>query len=123
PNHELLNYPNKITEQDFEGWVQERGLYFPNKWSDEFTPILSMKDKGETAKDGSLLVARHGKGYYIYTGLSFLENCLKVFLVLTDCLRICCRLGKNLLKLMLRLMIKLYHEVPQRSTKFQGELQ
>lgn len=74
PNHELLNYPNKITEQDFEGWVQERGLYFPNKWANEFTPILSMSDKGESPKDGSLLVAKHGKGYYIYTGLSFFRE-------------------------------------------------
>lgn len=74
PNHEILNYPNKITQTDFEGWTQERGLYFPSSWSDEFTPILSMHDKGETAKDGSLLVAKHGKGYYIYTGLSFFRE-------------------------------------------------
>jgi hypothetical protein len=74
PNHELLNYPNKITAKDFEGWVQERGLYFPNKWSAEFTPILSMNDKGETPKDGSLLIAKHGKGHYIYTGLSFFRE-------------------------------------------------
>ena len=74
PNHELLNFPNKITETDFEGWTQERGLYFPDKWSKEFTPILSMHDKGESAKKGSLLVAKHGKGYYIYTGLSFFRE-------------------------------------------------
>ena len=74
PNHEILNYPNRITQTDFEGWTQERGLYFPNSWSSEFTPILSMNDKGETAKDGSLLVAKHGKGYYIYTGLSFFRE-------------------------------------------------
>ncbi|MFI1742995.1 PIG-L family deacetylase [Thalassobellus sediminis] len=74
PQHPLLNYPNKITQQDFEGWTQERGLYFPNGWSSEFTSILSMHDKGETAKDGSLLVAKHGKGYYIYTGLSFFRE-------------------------------------------------
>ncbi|QRM90872.1 LmbE family protein [Lacinutrix sp. WUR7] len=74
PNHKLLNFPNKITEKDFEGWTQERGLYFPNKWSKEFTPILSMHDKGESAKKGSLLVAKHGKGYYIYTGLSFFRE-------------------------------------------------
>ncbi|WP_452229200.1 PIG-L family deacetylase [Lacinutrix sp. MEBiC02404] len=74
PDHELLNFPNKITEQDFEGWTQERGLYFPDKWSKEFTPILSMHDKGESAKKGSLLVAKHGKGYYIYTGLSFFRE-------------------------------------------------
>ena len=74
PNHEVLNFPNKITQKDFEGWTQERGLYFPDSWGPEFTPILSMNDKGETAKDGSLLVAKHGKGYYTYTGLSFFRE-------------------------------------------------
>ena len=74
PQHELLNSPNKITQDDFEGWTQERGLYFPNQWSDEFTPILSLNDKGETPKDGSLLVAKYGKGHYIYTGLSFFRE-------------------------------------------------
>ncbi len=74
PNHSLLNYPNKITQKDFEGWTQERGLYFPDKWSSEFTPILSMNDKGESPKDGSLLVTKYGKGYYIYTGLSFFRE-------------------------------------------------
>ncbi|MDO7173223.1 PIG-L family deacetylase [Mariniflexile sp. AS56] len=74
PEHPLLNYPNKITQKDFEGWTQERGLYFPNSWSKEFTPILSMNDKNESPKDGSLLVAKHGKGYYIYTGLSFFRE-------------------------------------------------
>ena len=72
--HSLLNFPNKITNEDFNGWVQERGLYFPNSWSKEFTPILSMHDKGETAKNGSLLIAKHGKGNYIYTGLSFFRE-------------------------------------------------
>lgn len=72
--HSILNYPNKITEADFDGWVQERGLYFPNKWSKEYTPILSMHDKGESAKKGSLLVAKYGKGNYIYTGLSFFRE-------------------------------------------------
>lgn len=74
PNHSLLNYPNKITQKDFEGWTQERGLYFPDKWSSDFTPILSMNDKGESPKDGSLLVSKYGKGYYIYTGLSFFRE-------------------------------------------------
>ena len=69
-----MNFPNQITEKDFDGWVQERGLYFPNKWSAEYTPILSMSDKGEEAKKGSLLVAKHGKGNYIYTGLSFFRE-------------------------------------------------
>jgi len=72
--HSILNYPNKISETDFEGWVQERGLYFPNKWSAEYTPILSMNDKGEPDRDGSLLVAKYGKGNYIYTGLSFFRE-------------------------------------------------
>ncbi|WP_299551082.1 PIG-L family deacetylase [Seonamhaeicola sp.] len=74
PEHPVLNFPNKITQQDFEGWTQERGLYFPNQWGPEFTPILSMNDKNETPKDGSLLVAKHGKGHYIYTGLSFFRE-------------------------------------------------
>ena len=74
PDHELLNFPNKITQNDFKGWTQERGLYFPDQWSNEFTPLISINDKGETPKTGSLLVAKHGKGYYIYTGLSFFRE-------------------------------------------------
>ncbi len=74
PNHALLNFPNKITSQDFEGWVQERGLYFPNEWSEEFTPLLAMNDIGESSKEGSLLAAKYGKGNYIYTGLSFFRE-------------------------------------------------
>ena len=74
PEHAILNYPNKITQTDFEGWVQERGLYFPNEWAKEFTPILGMKDKGERQTKGSLLVAPYGKGHYIYTGLSFFRE-------------------------------------------------
>jgi LmbE family N-acetylglucosaminyl deacetylase len=72
--HPLLNFPNKITQEDFKGWVQERGLYFPGSWSKEYTPILSMNDKGEIAKNGSLLIAKYGKGNYIYTGLSFFRE-------------------------------------------------
>ncbi|MBQ4915249.1 PIG-L family deacetylase [Maribacter sp. MMG018] len=73
-DNDLVNYPNKITNKDFEGWVQERGLYFPDKWSKEFTPILEMKDEGEPATKGSLLIAPYGKGNYIYTGLSFFRE-------------------------------------------------
>lgn len=73
-DNELLNFPNKITQDDFEGWTQERGLYFPDKWGKEFTPILSMHDNNETPKNGSLLVAKYGKGHYIYTGLSFFRE-------------------------------------------------
>lgn len=74
PNHPILNFPNKITGEDFEGWEQERGLYFPNEWSEEFTPLLASNDKGETSKEGALLVAKYGKGNYIYTGLSFFRE-------------------------------------------------
>ncbi len=74
PQHEVLNFPNKITNADFDGWVQERGLYFPNEWAKEFTPLLSMNDKGETPKEGSLLIAKYGKGHFIYTGLSFFRE-------------------------------------------------
>ncbi|ARS36236.1 PIG-L family deacetylase [Pontibacter actiniarum] len=74
PNHPVLNTPNKITKEDFEGWVQERGLYFPNAWDAAFTPILSSNDPGEPARDGGLLVAKYGKGYYIYTGYSWFRE-------------------------------------------------
>ncbi|WP_179352444.1 PIG-L family deacetylase [Winogradskyella vidalii] len=74
PDHPLLNVPNKITSKDFEGWVQERGLYFPDKWSAEFTPLLASNDKNESSKKGALLVAKYGKGNYIYTGLSFFRE-------------------------------------------------
>lgn len=73
-DHSLVNFPNPIAPEDFNGWVQERGLYFPNKWDDAFTPILSMNDQGESAKKGSLLIAPYGKGNYIYTGLSFFRE-------------------------------------------------
>tara|TARA_R110002020_G_scaffold1998_1_gene9129 strand:- start:38276 stop:40816 length:2541 start_codon:yes stop_codon:yes gene_type:complete len=73
-DHDLVNYPNKIAEADFKGWVQERGLYFPDQWGGEFTPILSMHDKGESPSQGSLLAASYGKGHYIYTGLSFFRE-------------------------------------------------
>ncbi len=74
PQHPLLNFPNKITIQDFEGWVQERGLYFPDEWGEEFTALLAANDKGESSKEGGLLVAKYGKGFYIYTGLSFFRE-------------------------------------------------
>ncbi len=74
PDHPVLNSPNKITPEDFNGWVQERGLYFPNEWSKEYTAILSANDKGESEKKGPLLVAKYGKGYYVYTGLSFFRE-------------------------------------------------
>ena len=74
PDHPALNYPNKITPEDFNGWVQERGLYFPDKWDANYTALLSLHDTGEPARDGSLLVASYGKGHYVYTGLSFFRE-------------------------------------------------
>ncbi|MFO7745887.1 MAG: PIG-L family deacetylase [Psychroflexus sp.] len=72
--HTILNSPNKISKEDFEGWVQERGLYFPDQWSKELIPILSMNDKNETPKDSSILIGNYGNGHYIYTGLSFFRE-------------------------------------------------
>ncbi|WP_394906402.1 PIG-L family deacetylase [uncultured Mesonia sp.] len=73
-NHPVLNTPNVLEKSDFDNWVQERGLYFPNTWSDRFTPILSMGDPNESQTQGALLVAPYGKGYYIYTGLSLFRE-------------------------------------------------
>jgi len=74
PNHKILNYPNKINLKDFNNWVQERGLYFPNKWDEKFDSIIGMNDPGENEKKGSLLIADYGKGAFIYTGLSFFRQ-------------------------------------------------
>ncbi|CAM4328215.1 PIG-L family deacetylase [Gillisia hiemivivida] len=74
PQHPVLNSPNKITQKDFENWVQERGLYFSDSWAPEFTPIFAMHDKNEANSKGSLLIAKYGKGHYIYTGLSFFRQ-------------------------------------------------
>lgn len=73
-DHPIINGPNKITEKDFEGWVQERGLYFPNRWDGKYTPILSSNDPGETPKDGGLLVAEYGEGHFIYSGYSWFRE-------------------------------------------------
>ncbi len=72
--HPAILGPNKITNSDFKNWVQERGLYFPDEWSDEFTPILSSNDPGETPKKGGLLVAEYGQGHYVYSGYSWFRN-------------------------------------------------
>lgn len=74
PQHSALNYPNKITQNDFTGWVQEQGLYYPSQWGAEFTPIVASNDEGETPKKGGLLIAKYGKGNYVYTGLSFFRE-------------------------------------------------
>ena len=74
PKHPVLNYPNKITVDDFKGWKQEQGLNYPSEWDAAFTPILSSNDKGEKPKNGALLIAKYGKGNYVYTGLSFFRE-------------------------------------------------
>jgi hypothetical protein len=74
PNNPLMNVPNKITPKDFDRWVQERGLYFPNKWDPAWTPILSCNDANEKPLDGGLLVAKSGKGFFIYTSYSWFRQ-------------------------------------------------
>ncbi|MDQ3192626.1 MAG: PIG-L family deacetylase [Bacteroidota bacterium] len=74
PDHALLNYPNKITNQDFEGWVQERGIYFAGEFEENYQSVLSMHDKDEKPQQGSLIVADYGKGSFIYTGISFFRQ-------------------------------------------------
>lgn len=74
PDHEVMNYPNKITSADFDGWVQERGLYYADEWSSEYQAILSANDPGEDPKDGGLLIAKHGDGHFVYTGISWFRE-------------------------------------------------
>lgn len=74
PEHPILNTPNKITTADFEGWVQERGLYFAANWDTAYVPLLSWADKGQPAADGGLIVAPYGKGQFVYTGISFFRE-------------------------------------------------
>ena len=73
-NHPVMKMPNKLHAGDFNNWVQERGLYFPNEWSEDYTAILSCNDKGEDPLNGGLLIAEIGEGYYVYTGLSFFRE-------------------------------------------------
>ena len=74
PDDPLLNSPNKITLVDFQGWVQERGLYFWGSFDAKYTPVLGLTDPGEAETNGSLVYVRDGKGLYIYTGLSFFRE-------------------------------------------------
>ena len=74
PDDPLMNIPNKITPKDFDGWVQERGLYFPNKWHSAWTPVLSCNDPNEKPLDGGVLVAKSGKGFFVYTSYSWFRQ-------------------------------------------------
>jgi hypothetical protein len=72
--HPVFSRPNRITRDDFAGWVQERGLCFGRNWDTHYTSLLSMHDKGEPPRDGGLLVASHGTGRLVYTGLAFFRQ-------------------------------------------------
>jgi LmbE family N-acetylglucosaminyl deacetylase len=74
PENPIFHYPNTITEHDFDGWVQERGLYFMDKWDDHFKPLLACHDPGEPEQKGGLIEAQYGKGIYIYTGYAFFRQ-------------------------------------------------
>jgi LmbE family N-acetylglucosaminyl deacetylase len=74
PNHEVLNYPNKITAKDFENWVQERGIYFAEQLDPAYETPLSMADPNEKEQKGSLVIANYGKGKFVYTGLVFFRE-------------------------------------------------
>ena len=72
--HRIFNWPNRITEADFEGWVQERGLYFMNSWDERYTPLLSGSDPGEDPLNGGMLLTHYGEGYYIYSAYSWFRQ-------------------------------------------------
>ena len=74
PDDPVFRYPNHVTAKDFDGWVQERGLYFMDKWDDHFKPLLSCHDPGEPPQKGGLLIAQYGKGTYIYNAYAFFRQ-------------------------------------------------
>jgi hypothetical protein len=74
PQDRLMQFPNQITSRDFEGWVQERGLYFMDNWDNQYTPLLACQDPGEPLQKGGLVRAKYGKGTYIYTGYAFFRQ-------------------------------------------------
>ena len=74
PEHQVLQFPNKITTADFDGWIQERSIYHANELDKNFESVLSMNDPGEQPDNGSLVIAKHGKGYFTYTGLVFFRQ-------------------------------------------------
>jgi LmbE family N-acetylglucosaminyl deacetylase len=74
PGNHIFHFPNEISARDFDGWVQERGLYFMDTWDDKFMPLLASHDPGENSLNGGLLVAPFGRGTYIYTGYAFFRQ-------------------------------------------------
>jgi hypothetical protein len=74
PQDRIFSYPNKIGADDFKGWVQERGLYFMSDWDPKFQPLLSCHDPGEPPRNGGMLLAHYGKGFYIYSGYAFFRQ-------------------------------------------------
>lgn len=72
--HPALNFPNKISPADFEGWIQERGIYFAGERDSLYQPVLAMNDSGEKALDGSIITAKYGKGNFVYTGIAFFRQ-------------------------------------------------
>ena len=74
PNDPIFNSPNKLSEKDFDGWVQERGLYFATKIDSNYTNLILMNDKEESPQEGSLIRCQYGKGIFIYSGLSFFRQ-------------------------------------------------
>lgn len=74
PNHPVLNTPNKITDKDFEGWIQERSIYHAGDWDSNYVAPISMADPGEKNNKGALIIAKHGKGHFVYSGLVFFRQ-------------------------------------------------
>ena len=74
PEHQIFNFPNKITQDDFKGWVQERGLYFADSWEGKLYPLLAGNDSGESSKLGGLLYSNYGKGAFIFTAYSWFRQ-------------------------------------------------
>jgi hypothetical protein len=74
PNNAVLSYPNKITQSDFDGWIQERGLYFTKDADPQYQKVLQMADPGEAPKDGALITTQYGKGRFVYTSLAFFRQ-------------------------------------------------
>jgi hypothetical protein len=74
PDAPVFTSPNRITDADFDGWVQERGLYFASTWDDRYTPLLELNDPGEEPRHGSMLATTLGDGVFVYAALSFFRQ-------------------------------------------------